>query len=1023
MIPLLRTPKPPQKLLIAHWANKRGKSIYQDVEGINEQGKWYLPDSVKGKKLRSIQTGKYFNFTGVEDITFSKNITSIIGWFDSGSGWDEAHNFSADISGAVFTPTGKVARLDVTFTDASKGFLYCDDTAGLIAYDALTVDGNNGTINLGGQPESSFRATSNEVQSIQNEAGYQPDWYVNAGDQEANIGIMAIGDIVEFSTITTDQQCAIIYFGGSVYTSWDQQGSSPHVGWNPIIEIDGNIFSGVRLELRDLVADGELHTWKITTNVQYNFSLFNITFASYRYTGYCSAITHKNASGQVIKVVESYIPIAQDGNGKTDVLGYPVLFDYYGQVQYPMLVKGSSVGYFDGNLVLTFSDLSGRSITAQTGEVTVEISGNNIQPVSGTGKLYTLTFDNGSNYQFSEVNGLTVFDLNTTNALDGTWDLLGSPDGTQYSSSVNQRPNNLLDGFTRGWVVNEGNYEIAIGPMTSGDSLEFSTITTDLNCGILYATGRNIYWDQQNSPALDRWPAVIEIDEVVLPVETTRRELRDLVSDGEIHHWKITTNVFVSPSMFDQPFSDYHYTGYCSTITHKNSSGDILQVIEGNYLPADPANIGYDVVGNVLGIKGSSIFINPSENTYNRNPFDTPALAAIGIPDTEDISYIDITGDKSRFYDNAEENRVISLLTYSDFVEPFAGSVFQGDNNISFTHPDLSGITIISWVGTATPTKSGNDILVDTGTLLELILSDGSKYIWSEETGLIAYDLLKLNNLIINLNGSALGTQYTQLVNKDYHHNLLWGYTVGGIFDGAISGKFSETDNTDSAWRIQGFKVEIECIFDGDLGTEALFSNERSDIPIGIDGFGFGRVDVTDTLFVRINGQTLISAGIVPVGTRCTIVISKKPNSASVKVSINENEEAILFSTATINYDSSELSVVAGAIYDYATTAYTTHFTGTMKKLRVTEIDEDEDEVNELIDTDWINGDGISTPNIATDAPTSSDLTWIGGTGEYTGLIPGDPAKFGFDVEGSKIDGVVLAKVKKYRRINNYLRR
>jgi len=60
--------------------------------------------------------------------------------------------------------------------------------------------------------------------------------------------------------------------------------------------------------------------------------------------------------------------------------------------------------------------------------------------------------------------------------------------------------------------------------------------------------------------------------------------------------------------------------------------------------------------------------------------------------------------------------------------------------------------------------------------LLELILSVGSKYVFSEETGLICYDLLKQNDLAVVLNGSSDGTQWGLLQNKSYHHNLKYGY-------------------------------------------------------------------------------------------------------------------------------------------------------------------------------------------------------------------------------------------------------
>ena len=62
-----------------------------------------------------------------------------------------------------------------------------------------------------------------------------------------------------------------------------------------------------------------------------------------------------------------------------------------------------------------------------------------------------------------------------------------------------------------------------------------------------------------------------------------------------------------------------------------------------------------------------------------------------------------------------------------------------------------------------------------------MILSNGDKYIFGAETGLTYYDISgNGNDLTVNLNGSSDGDQWGLLVNKDYHHNLKYGYYNSG---------------------------------------------------------------------------------------------------------------------------------------------------------------------------------------------------------------------------------------------------
>jgi hypothetical protein len=217
-----------------------------------------------------------------------------------------------------------------------------------------------------------------------------------------------------------------------------------------------------------------------------------------------------------------------------------------GPVRYDVHIKESSVGNFDGILQLSFTNLTNRSIFRQEGTVVVQIVGNIVIPVNGTGHLYYLEFDNGSFYRFSETSGLTVFDL-SENGLDATWQLNGSSDGSQWANSNFQYPKNLVEGF---WVSN-------------------------LEDGIKY-----------------------------------------------------------------------------------------------------PYNVG----GDKLFVRSYNAIVE-SENIFDRNPMNAPALFKAGVIQNENINYESIKLDNSKFYDDFENRRIFSSLVYEDFVEPISGSVanFNGD--------------------------------------------------------------------------------------------------------------------------------------------------------------------------------------------------------------------------------------------------------------------------------------------------------------------------------------------------------
>jgi hypothetical protein len=110
-------------------------------------------------------------------------------------------------------------------------------------------------------------------------------------------------------------------------------------------------------------------------------------------------------------------------------------------------------------------------------------------------------------------------------------------------------------------------------------------------------------------------------------------------------------------------------------------------------------------------------------------------------------------------------------VRYETTIEPI---LLVPDGIIKLTHFDLSGITITSSQGTSTPSKSGNDILLTSGNLRELILSNNDRYQFSEFTGDTIFNTVNLDHLLIDLNGSAINPFGNDT--SAYPYNQLNGY-------------------------------------------------------------------------------------------------------------------------------------------------------------------------------------------------------------------------------------------------------
>jgi len=131
---------------------------------------------------------------------------------------------------------------------------------------------------------------------------------------------------------------------------------------------------------------------------------------------------------------------------------------------------------------------------------------------------------------------------------------------------------------------------------------------------------------------------------------------------------------------------------------------------------------------------------------------------------------------------------------------------FNGtDNYLSFA--DLTGITIVSYLGDAIPTINGNDINYTAGESYYLELSNGSYYVFAENKGLICYD--KINGLDATIEGTFTNTRILSLNTKP--NNLIDGYNIG------INSEFVPTDPNNLGFDVLGDPIVYVGI--GETGT------------------------------------------------------------------------------------------------------------------------------------------------------------------------------------------------------------
>jgi len=345
-----------------------------------------------------------------------------------------------------------------------------------------------------------------------------------------------------------------------------------------------------------------------------------------------------------------------------------------------------------------------------------------------------------ADYNFSEGSGLTVYNTaaNAPANSDMQWVLNGSVDGTQWGVSNLQYPKNLLEGFNKA-MYSPSSYLISTSSFIIRANMEIEMFTTgpDSPSGtdrlfgfgdginpasfyIMWLDGKiRVYFDttQQyiGTTVYSKSDLVkinvirhssnfdIYINDVLETTVTNAQALPDITLVGGFIYNSAyadnTTSYILSFKIWELEALNDNRIGQDVDLSFIDGTSSIVPNISerapsvGNFSWADSGVIS--AVGKYVTIPADphalddtdGIQLIPSENTFDRNPFDAPALVASGIEQGENITYEEIVGDISRFY-STDDNQVNDLLTYSDFPEPVVGSQADFDNGLHYLQLD-----------------------------------------------------------------------------------------------------------------------------------------------------------------------------------------------------------------------------------------------------------------------------------------------------------------------------------------------
>lgn len=342
---------------------------------------------------------------------------------------------------------------------------HCDEWEWAISYDS--VWGVNWTIV--NADLSTFHTTDNNFESYQNTVWYSEDvtdgvelidngWFDTDTDWNKGTGW----------TISDGKARCDNTSANNLYQTWTIE------SWKRY-KLDFTVSDYVSGSLTAGIGWGSFPNDTLTVYADWDYSFIGTAVNTYLL--FRSATSGFVGSLDNVSLEEApvwHIPVELDSEWKSthlDVLGNTPTYDW--QLKYNIKIVWNNVGLFDWvNDKLTFSDLSGITITSSTWTATPTISWNDITCTAGY--LNSLVLSNGSTYSFAEGNWTTIYDR----AWIMDWEVSTADIDTFRSTVDAVKPHNIIDWFDL-WTNDSDSSLLRVPFDTDWDSIktDWDTVT------------------------------------------------------------------------------------------------------------------------------------------------------------------------------------------------------------------------------------------------------------------------------------------------------------------------------------------------------------------------------------------------------------------------------------------------------------------------------------------------------------------------------------------------------------------
>jgi hypothetical protein len=448
----------------------------------------------------------------------------------------------------------------------------------------------------------------------------------------------------------------------------------------------------------------------------------------------------------------------------------------------------------------------------------------------------------------------------------------------------------------------------------------------------------------------------------------------------------LTYSDFVEPmSSGGYNMTNNQYVTYPSNDTLTPANGDTIEV-------SCRINFNSTALQRIWHVGGGTVYANVEFIIYSTSDL---RIGSPGVTLSYDNPNI-VTGQWYDFRVVAVNNQAFDTIElWQDGVKYLTTSTRANLINISTIEAIMGNLLAVVASGGL------NGIVSDFAIKVNDVVQ--AEYHYEENGGLVSYDISgNGNHGLLTTNGASLDSIHVADTTPEYIHNLKYGRTRGGVFDGAAT-KYLKI--TSAALLVNDFEYYINFYTDKSGGSYDSLAGVASDIS-NLDNHV---QRLSQSIRVFINGANRSSTSGV-VNTNSLNVVHVKKYGVNLEITLNGNLTSYSDVSATITYSLTESHI--GTLLSYAFNLEN----GAITKFIYNELNSSGAVVNNLVEMDWENGTNLEVPNIA--ANSVGNFLWNNEDGNYVS-IPADPATPGLTVDGQVISN--QAEVTKYNRINNYL--